>query len=85
MSTLADQYYIKALDQYPYNLEESIENLGYALSQDNEHCGANYLMGKLHQEYMSDYSKAEDFYLRALAGNPDDLNVCMAYILFWKR
>ncbi|MEN8119440.1 MAG: hypothetical protein ABFS35_03800 [Bacteroidota bacterium] len=30
--TLADQYYIKAIDNYPYNLEESIENLNYALS-----------------------------------------------------
>ncbi|MCG8582088.1 MAG: hypothetical protein MI866_19340 [Bacteroidales bacterium] len=45
MSTLADQYFIKALDQYPYSLEEAIENLGYALSQDGEHSGANYLMG----------------------------------------
>ncbi|MCW3788176.1 hypothetical protein [Plebeiibacterium sediminum] len=81
MSTLADQYYIKALDQYPYSLEEAIENLGYALSQNNEHCGANYLMGKLHQEYMHDYQKAEDYYSKALAGKPDDLNVCMAYIL----
>ncbi len=81
MSTLADQYYIKALDQYPYSLEEAIENLGYALSQNNEHAGANYLMGKLHQEQMNDFAKAEQFYLKALAGNPDDLNVCMAYIL----
>ncbi|WP_430813751.1 tetratricopeptide repeat protein [Carboxylicivirga sp. RSCT41] len=80
MSTLADQYFIKALDQYPYSLEEAIENLGYALSQNGEHSGANYLMGKLHQEQMNDFSKAETYYLKALAGNQDDLNVCMAYI-----
>ncbi|TRX66385.1 tetratricopeptide repeat protein [Carboxylicivirga sp. M1479] len=81
MSTLADQYYIKALDQYSYSLEEAIENLGYALSQDDEHSGANYLMGRLHHEQMNNFQKAESYYLKALAGNPDDLNVCMAYIL----
>jgi len=81
MNTLADQYYIKALDQYPYNLEEAIENLSYALSQNPDHTGANYLMGKLHQEQMNNYLKAEDYYLKALAGNPDDLNTCMAYSL----
>ncbi|WP_282037447.1 tetratricopeptide repeat protein [Saccharicrinis aurantiacus] len=81
MSTLADQYYIKALDQYPYSLEEAIENLGYALSQNNDHSGANYLMGKLHQEQMGDFQKAEEYYIKALANNPDDLKVCVDYIL----
>nr|WP_319398997.1 hypothetical protein [uncultured Carboxylicivirga sp.] len=81
MNTLADQYYIKALDQYPYNLEEAIENLGYALSHDNEHSGANYLMGKLQHEQMNNLQSAEEYYLKALANNPKDLNVCMAYIL----
>jgi len=81
MSSLADQYYIKALDQYPFNLEEAIENLNYALSHNNEHIGANYLMGKLHQEQLNNLAKAEEYYLTALASNPDDLNVCMDYIL----
>lgn len=81
MSTLADQYYIKALDQYPFNLEEAIENLNYALSHNNEHIGANYLMGKLHREQLNNLPKAEQYYLTALASNPDDLNVCMDYIL----
>jgi len=81
MSTLADQYYIKALDQYPFSLEEAIENLGYALSHNNEHIGANYLMGKLHREQLNNLPKAEEYYLTALAGNPDDLNVCMDCIL----
>jgi len=80
MNTLADKYYIKALDQYPFNLEEAIENLNYALSYNDEHTGANYLMGKVHQEHLEDFSKAEFYYVRALAGNPNDLNVCMAYI-----
>lgn len=81
MRTLADQYYIKALDQYPYNLEEAIENLGYALSHNSEHSGANYLMGKLQQEQLNNFQQAEEYYLKALASNTNDLNVCMAYIL----
>ncbi len=81
MSTLADQYYIKALDQYPYSLEEAIENLSYALSHNSEHSGANYLMGKLHQEQLNNFQKAEEYYIKALASNPDDLKVCIDYIL----
>ncbi len=81
MSTLADQYYIKALDQYPYSLEEAIENLSYALSHNSEHSGANYLMGKLQQEQMNNFQKAEEYYIKALASDPNDLKVCIDYIL----
>lgn len=83
MSTLADQYYIKALDQYPFNLEESIENLNYALNYNKEHAGANYLMGKLHREQLNNLAKAEEFYSIALAYNPNDVNVCMDYTLLF--
>ena len=44
MDTLADKYYLKAVDSYPHNLEESVESLTLALSYDGEHVGANYLM-----------------------------------------
>jgi len=80
MNTLADQYYIKAFDQYPYNLEEAIENLNYALSYNQEHIGANYLMAKLHQEQLNQLSEAEAYYITAMACNPDDINVCLNYI-----
>lgn len=81
MSTLADQYYIKALDQYPFNLEESIESLNYALSHNNEHVGANYLMGKLYKEQLNNFVKAEEYFSAALAYNPNDINTCTDYIL----
>jgi len=81
MNTIADQYYFKALDQYPFNLEEAIENLGYSLSYNKEHVGANYLMGKLYKEQMNNFQKAEEYYLQALTGDPEDLNTCMDYIL----
>ncbi len=80
MNTLADQYYIKALDQYPYSLEEAIESLSYSLSYNEEHVGANYLMGKIYKEQMNNFLKAEEYYIRALASNPEDMNTCMDYI-----
>lgn len=80
MTTIADQYYIKALDQYPYDLNETMENLNYALSYNQEHIGANYLMGKIHQEQLNQYVEAEEYYITAMACAPDNSNVCIDYI-----
>tara|TARA_Y100000768_G_scaffold319786_1_gene255499 strand:+ start:420 stop:554 length:135 start_codon:yes stop_codon:yes gene_type:complete len=41
METLATKYFIKATDAYPFNLEETIEALDYALSYDETHAGAH--------------------------------------------
>ena len=76
---LADQYYLKALDGYPYNLEESIENLNYALSYDPEHAGANCLMAKFQMEYLRDYDMAEYFYKLAISSNPENIQVYEEY------
>ncbi|MDH5381953.1 MAG: hypothetical protein OEW75_13930 [Cyclobacteriaceae bacterium] len=77
--TLADQYYLKALDEYPYALEVSIENLNYALSYNPEHIGANYLMGLVYFEQFEDYGKAEEYFLEALAHDPTQFKVCDKY------
>ncbi|GAB7089556.1 hypothetical protein [Marinifilum fragile] len=79
MSTLANQYYLKALDLYPYDLEESMENLNYALSFDQDHIGANYLMGKLHLEQLNEYESAEEYFITAMASHSENANVCMDY------
>ena len=44
--SIAYQYYVKALDCYPYNLEEVQENLHYALSYDPEHFESNLLQAR---------------------------------------
>jgi tetratricopeptide (TPR) repeat protein len=80
MDTLADQYYVKAVDSYPFDLEESIENLNYALSYDNDHVGANYLMGKLYMEQFQEYDRAEIHFQAALASDPYNKGVCLDYI-----
>ena len=83
MDTLADQYYLKAVDLYPYNLEEFMENLRFALSYDNEHVGANYLLGKFYAEQLHDYNRAEGYYQVAMAGDPHNENLCFDYVLLF--
>lgn len=77
--TLADQYYIKAMDEYPYNLEESIENLNYALSYNSEHVGALYLMGCLHMEHLDELEIAEEYFEMAVSINPSNYKLNCKY------
>ena len=64
--TTADQYYLKALDNYPYELEEAIENVQYSLSSDQEHAGANCLMGQICIYYLDNANMAEYYFEQAL-------------------
>jgi tetratricopeptide (TPR) repeat protein len=77
--TLADVYYLKALDEYDYNLEEVVENLNYALSYDQEHAGANYLMGKLYMEQFQKFDLAEDYFVASLVTEPEHIQTCESY------
>ena len=47
MGNLANNYLFKALDAYPYDLEETIEALTYALSYDEKNTVALCLMGRV--------------------------------------
>ena len=78
--TLADQYFLKALDDYPYNLEDTIESLTYALGYDDEHLGANCLMGKVYLEQFQDFDKAEEYFIKAMSADPFDLRTCESYV-----
>jgi Tfp pilus assembly protein PilF len=81
MITIADQYYLKALDEYPYTLDTSIEHLNYALSYDPEHVGANYLMARVYLEQFDDTDKAEEYFQEALTYDPSNYKVCSRYAL----
>lgn len=78
--TLADQYYLKALDDFDYNLEEVVENLNYALSYDPEHAGANYLMGKLYMDQFQKFDLAEEYFVASIASEPENIKTCESYI-----
>ena len=77
--TLADQYYLKALNEYPWNLEVSIENLNYALSYDEEHIEALCLMGKLYMEQLCDTEQAEEYIIQAMAIDSNRFKTCAQY------
>lgn len=81
METIADQYYLKAMNSYPLQLAEAVENLNYALSYDAEHVGANHLMGRLYMEVICDYGLAEHYYKKAMAGDPTNHDLCLDYAL----
>jgi tetratricopeptide (TPR) repeat protein len=79
--SIADQYYAKALDEYPFNLEEFVESLNYALSYDSEHVGANSLMARFYHEKMKDYDKSAYYYEAALASDPENSRIYLDYAL----
>ena len=80
-TNLLNNYVLKAIDAYPYELEETVENLNYALSYESENVYALYLMGRLQAEQFGDYQKAKQYYAQALANKMDFLKVYKHYIL----
>ena len=78
--SLADQYYLKSLDNYNYNWEESLTDLSYALSHDPDHAGANNLMGRLQMEHFNNFELAEEYFVQAMVSNPFHMQTCMDYL-----
>jgi len=75
----ADEYYLKAIDNYPWDMAEVIENLHYALSSDDEHCQSNFLLGRVYMEVLKDFDQAEFYFEQALLC---DLNFPDTYKFF---
>ncbi|WP_430967804.1 tetratricopeptide repeat protein [Spongiimicrobium sp. 2-473A-2-J] len=73
-------YLFKALDAYPYNLEEAIEALNYALSYDAKNVQALYLMGKIYTEQLGEFETAKSCFSEALASGLDWPKIYPAYI-----
>lgn len=65
--TTLNTYLLKAMDAYPYVLEETLEALNYALSFDSKNVQALCLMGKVYTEQMRDYEAAKECYAEAVA------------------
>jgi tetratricopeptide (TPR) repeat protein len=80
-TNLLNNYVLKAIDAYPYELEETVENLNYALSYENNNAYVLYLMGRLQAEQFGDYEKAKQYYAEALANKMDFHKVYSKYIL----
>ncbi|WP_298901233.1 hypothetical protein [uncultured Psychroserpens sp.] len=80
-TNLLSNYVLKAIDAYPYDLEETVENLNYALSYESDNAYALYLMGRLQAEQLGDYEKAKHYFAEALASKMDFAKVYPKYIL----
>lgn len=78
--TIADQYFMRARDGYPYNMDEVLENLQYALSYDQEHANAHHLMGLVYQDQLNDAEQAEAHFQQALAAEPRHADTCLDFI-----
>jgi tetratricopeptide (TPR) repeat protein len=61
-----DKYLFQALDNYPYNLEEVVASLDYALSYNNKNTFALCLYGRLYAEQLFDYDQAKMYFQEAL-------------------
>lgn len=79
-TNLLNNYVLKAMDAYPYELEETVENLNYALSYESNNAYALYLMGQIQAEQLGDYEQAKAFYAEALANKMDFQRVYPKYI-----
>lgn len=78
--TIADQYFMRARDGYPYNMDEVLENLQYALSYDQEHANAHHLMGLVYLDQLNDAEQAEAHFQQALAAEPRHAETCLDFI-----
>ncbi len=87
MSNLLDKYLFQALDAYPYNLEEAVESLNYALSYDERNPTALSLLGQIYAESLKNYEIAKEFYQQALAEDMYAVDVYLKYInvMLWNE
>ncbi len=85
MENTLDKYLFQAIDAYPYNLEETIESLHYALSYNTKSTKALCLMGQLYAEQLKNYEMAKVYFQEVLSINIYALGVYEHYInvLLW--
>ncbi len=70
-TTLAETYYLKALENYPWELSEAMENLTYSLSYDDCNPAANCLMGQLQMNQLKNHKLAEEYFEKSISSDPN--------------
>ncbi len=83
--TIADTYFLKAFDYYDYNLEVVVENIGYALSYDEEHAPTWCLKGRLMMDCMKNFKEAAHCFENAIFYDPNYIDTYKYYslLLIW--
>ena len=75
-----NKYYFQALDNFPYNMQETIEALNYALSYEGQNAESLCLLGRVYAEVLKDYETAKDYFAEALQENMDSVSTPIPYI-----
>lgn len=75
-----NKYYFQALDNFPYNLQETIEALNYALSYDGQNAETLCLLGRVYAEILKDYATAKNYFEEALQEKIDSVATPIPYI-----
>lgn len=75
-----NKYYFQALDNFPYNLEETIQALNYALSYDDHNAESLCLLGRVYSEIIQDYETAKSYFEEAMQTKLDSVSIPLFYI-----
>lgn len=75
-----DKYLFQALDNYPFNLEETVESLDYALSYDDKNTMALCLYARVYAEQLLNYEEAKSLFEKAIGININAIEVYPFYI-----
>lgn len=75
-----NKYYFQALDNFPYNMQETIEALNYALSYDGQNAESLCLLGRVYAEVLKDYEIAKNYFAEALQENMDSVATPIYYL-----
>lgn len=86
-NNLHNNYLFKAMDAYPYELEETLEALNYALSYNNKDAQALCLMGRVYAEQLKDYETAKQYFAEAVAQQIEMPKIYPFYVqtLLWNH
>ncbi len=86
-TNLHNNYLFKALDAYPYELEETLEALNYALSYNDKDAEVLCLMGRVYAEQLKDYETAKHYFAEAIAQSMEMPKTYPYYIqtLLWNE
>ena len=68
MNNLLDKYLFQAVDAYPYNLQETLESLQYALSYNPKSTKALCLTELVYVEQLHDYETAKNYRVQNIEG-----------------
>lgn len=77
---LANDYYLKALECYPWELSEFLEAINYALSYDENHADAHCLFGRFYMEQLCKFKDAAYHFDCAIAADIENIPTYYAYI-----